>query len=191
MGSRKFSVATRVRFLDFPLTIRSRLFSREKAKDPYRVAIMHIMMDLTDDLLYQFADSLPTLQDSVDPTLYPPLIRFFAHLVLYLRLVGKTPPAKPARDILQAFLDVLEREGKGELVAVYAGSLGERRGEESYARFLRGKLWLPRPSPQSQGSSSDPLVPLQTWIPIRARENAGSHSSEQRSTASISSRSLS
>lgn len=108
------------------------------------MAIMHIMLDLTDDLFYQFADSLPSLQAAVDPALYPPLIRFFAHLVLYLRLLGKNPPIEPARDILQAYLDVLEREGKGELVAVYAGSLGERKGEESYARFLRGQL-LPCP----------------------------------------------
>jgi nuclear pore complex protein Nup107 len=39
--------------------------------------------------------------------------------------------------ILQAYLDVLEEEGKSELVAVYAASLGEQNGAESYARFLK------------------------------------------------------
>jgi hypothetical protein len=154
---------------------------------------MHIMMDLTDDLLYQFADSLPTLQGSIDPALYPPLIRFFAHLVLYLRLVGKTPPAEPARDILQAYLDVLEHEGKGELVAIYAGSLGERRGEESYARFLRGeKPGAPLNDRVGLGTCRLTKATFslpQTSTPTRARASAGSRSSGPRSMASTSSRS--
>lgn len=70
-------------------------------------------------------------------SLYPPLLRFFAHLVIYLRLLHHDPPLDPANTILQAYLDVLEEEGKSELVAVYAASLGEQNGATSYARFLK------------------------------------------------------
>ena len=72
-------------------------------------------------------------------SLYPPLLRFFAHFVIYLRLLHQDPPLEPANVILQAYLDVLEEEGKSELVAVYAASLGEQNGAESYARFLKGQ----------------------------------------------------
>ena len=71
--------------------------------------------------------------------MYPPLLRFFAHFVIYLRLLHQDPPLEPANVILQAYLDVLEEEGKSELVAVYAASLGEQNGAESYARFLKGQ----------------------------------------------------
>lgn len=71
-------------------------------------------------------------------SLYSQLLRFFAHLILYLRLSEQSPPVEYANIILQAYLDVLEKEGRSELVAVYAGSLGEKNAEESYSRFLKG-----------------------------------------------------
>lgn len=144
------------------------------------MAIVHIITDLTDDLFYQFADSLPSVQLSVDPALYNPLVRFFAHLVLFQRLVGKNPPLGPARDILQAYLECLEREGKGELVAVYAGSLGERRGEESYARFLRGAFRASLCLPTPEGRLTLNRL-LQTWTPTPARRSDVLPSSAQRS----------
>ncbi|CDZ96991.1 Nuclear pore complex, rNup107 component (sc Nup84) [Phaffia rhodozyma] len=107
------------------------------ARDPYRMAMMYIILGRTDILFSQFADSVPRIKQSVAPHLYSQLLRFFAHLVLYLRLLDKSPPVEFANIILQAYLDVLEKEGRTELVAVYAGSLGERHAEESYSRFLK------------------------------------------------------
>lgn len=51
----------------------------------------------------------------------------------------QAPPVEAANVILQAYLDVLEEQGKSKLVAAYAASLGEQNGAESYARFLKGQ----------------------------------------------------
>ncbi|KAL7410578.1 nuclear pore protein 84/107 [Mrakia frigida] len=107
------------------------------ARNPYRMAMTHVILGRTDELFIQFANSLDGMKDVVSPDLYPPLLRFFAHLVIYLRLLHQDPPLEPANIILQAYLDVLEEEGKSELVAVYAASLGEQNGATSYARFLK------------------------------------------------------
>jgi nuclear pore complex protein Nup107 len=66
-------------------------------------------------------------------------VRFFAHLVLVMRTLSQPVPDEPANLILQAYLQVLEREGSDALVAMYAACLREGSGEESYARFLQGR----------------------------------------------------
>jgi len=73
----------------------------------------------------------------VSGRLIGPLIRFFAHLVLVLRTLGQSVPDTAANAIIQAYLQILEREGSDVLVAMYAACLREGSGEESYARFLR------------------------------------------------------
>lgn len=74
------------------------------------------------------------------PRLIGPLIRFFAHLILILRNLNQPVPDTPANAILQAYLQILEREGNDHLVAMYAACLREGSGEDSYARFLYCKL---------------------------------------------------
>lgn len=66
-------------------------------------------------------------------------MRFFAHIVLVLRSLSQPVPVAAANAIIEAYLRILEREGNDSLVAMYAACLREGSGEESYARFLRGK----------------------------------------------------
>jgi hypothetical protein len=82
------------------------------------------------------------LRLSLISRLIGPLIRFFAHLILILRNLNRLVPETPANAILQAYLQILEREGNDQLVAMYAACLREGSGEESYARFLYGVLIL-------------------------------------------------
>jgi nuclear pore complex protein Nup107 len=78
-------------------------------------------------------------QHSSRPRLIGPLVRFFAHLILVLRSLGRTVPEEQSNDILKAYLYVLEQEGNDSLVAMYAACLREGSGEASYARFLKGE----------------------------------------------------
>ncbi|EIW72067.1 hypothetical protein TREMEDRAFT_66694 [Tremella mesenterica DSM 1558] len=105
--------------------------------NPYYLAQKMIILDQTDQLLNRIADLIPQLAEGVSPELVGPYIRFFAHLVLLLRTLGQKVPDVAANIILEAYLQILERDGNSQLVAMYAACLREGSGEESYARFLR------------------------------------------------------
>lgn len=53
--------------------------------------------------------------------------------------MGQPIPDTAANATIQAYLQILEREGSDSLIAMYAACLREGNGEESYARFLRCK----------------------------------------------------
>lgn len=68
------------------------------------------------------------------------LLRFFAHLILVLRLLKQPLPAYAANRILEAYVHVLEANDQDEnLIAFYASCLEEESAVESYARFLLSK----------------------------------------------------
>ena len=67
------------------------------------------------------------------------LIRFFAHLVLFLRQLGIPVTQESGDKILDAYVNVLKDNDKGELVALYASNLDEENEVESYAQYLAGK----------------------------------------------------
>jgi hypothetical protein len=71
------------------------------------------------------------------------LIRFFAHLVLFLPMLDIHVDSTAANDILQAYIVILQTEGNEQLVAQYAAEMESGSAEYSYAAFLRGMLvWL-------------------------------------------------
>lgn len=78
----------------------------------------------------------------LSPDAFAHLLRFFAHLVLFLRAVdGENPsedvPNGPAEVILEAYVRTLEQRNETkELVGMYAGCLGEGAGGESFAHYL-------------------------------------------------------
>lgn len=129
------------------------LIRRIAANDAYCVAQQMVILGRTDALLNQFVRLIPTLYDNVSPEsvqkhhtdvclysrLIGPLLRFYTHLVLVLRSLGRPVPDGAANIILQAYLSILEQGGDHNLVAMYAACLREGSGEESYARFLRGE----------------------------------------------------
>lgn len=63
------------------------------------------------------------------------MCRFFAHLCLFLQLVDTYVPPLATQAILEAYLQVLENAGQRELIAMYAGALGDN-AVDRYAMFL-------------------------------------------------------
>lgn len=65
------------------------------------------------------------------------MTRFHAHLCLYLQLIDIRVPPEATQVILEAYLQILESAGQRELIAMYAGALGDN-AVERYAAFLVG-----------------------------------------------------
>lgn len=66
-------------------------------------------------------------------------MRFFSHLILYLRLLQQPLPDVACNEILSAYVQVLEMAGEDALVAMYASSLEPQSATVSYAAFLKCK----------------------------------------------------
>lgn len=124
---------------------------RLQADNPYRVVQQAIILDELPELLIHVESRLTEMLASIPPKRYAHLVRFFAHLVLYLRLLGKSQlPASSCNSILRHYVEVLEHVAQsrgapgaaaseeGELVAMYASSLERESAEESYAHYLKG-----------------------------------------------------
>lgn len=67
-------------------------------------------------------------------------MRFFAHLVLFLRLLDlpRPPPDVTSNALLRAYVEVLEEQGaENGLIALYASSLEPESATQSYAHYLK------------------------------------------------------
>ncbi|KAI0804804.1 nuclear pore protein 84/107 [Irpex lacteus] len=100
----------------------------------YHTSQLHIILDRTESLLEQFVEGLKA-GEYVDLPEYPTLTRFFAHLCLYLQMIDVPAPPLATQVILEAYLQVLEQAGQRELIALYAGALGDN-AVDRYAMFL-------------------------------------------------------
>ena len=63
------------------------------------------------------------------------MTRFFAHLCLFLQLIDVHVPPLATQVVVEAYLQVLEGAGQRELIAMYAGALGDN-AVDRYAMFL-------------------------------------------------------
>jgi len=96
---------------------------------------LHIILDRTDSLFDTFAAGLQGGLYATSSFEYKSLTRFFAHLILYLHLIDLPTPPLSTQIILEAYIALLENAGQRELIAMYAGALGEN-AVERYAMFL-------------------------------------------------------
>ncbi|GJE90630.1 nuclear pore complex protein [Phanerochaete sordida] len=103
--------------------------------NPYHISQLNIILDRTDALLEAFAVGLKEGRYDPESSDYPTMTRFFAHLCLFLQLIDMSPPPLATQVILEAYLQVLEAAGQRELIAMYAGALGDN-AVERYAMFL-------------------------------------------------------
>ncbi|KAI0048451.1 nuclear pore protein 84/107 [Auriscalpium vulgare] len=105
------------------------------ADNPFHMSQLHIILDRTDDLLNDFAIRLQ--EGMYDPSSleYPTMTRFFAHLCLFLQMIDIPVSPLATQIILEAYLRVLEAAGQRDLIAMYAGALGDN-AVERYALFL-------------------------------------------------------
>lgn len=125
------------------------------ARSPFHVAQAWLILDRAPDLLTSFVTRLERQQASESDALSEPqlaqLLRFFAHLVLFLRLIasqsessleeGATPlqplPADASAAVLVAYVRVLQAHGKPpSLVAFYSSALDPSQAIECYASYL-------------------------------------------------------
>lgn len=126
---------------------------RTQSDDPYRVVQQALILNEVPQLLSHVEARLPQMRASVEPKRYAHLVRFFAHLVLYLRLIdttgGEALPQQACNGILRYYVEVLEHVAQdaqddeertnsaGDLVAMYASSLERESAEASYAHYLK------------------------------------------------------
>ncbi|KIP04648.1 hypothetical protein PHLGIDRAFT_109298 [Phlebiopsis gigantea 11061_1 CR5-6] len=103
--------------------------------NPYHQSQLQIILDNTSGLLETFAAHLEDGSYSPSDSEYPTMTRFFAHLCLFLQMIDLSPPPLATQVILESYLQVLEAAGQRELIAMYAGALGDN-AVERYAMFL-------------------------------------------------------
>ncbi|KAI0067354.1 hypothetical protein BV25DRAFT_1877263 [Artomyces pyxidatus] len=105
------------------------------ADNAFHMSQLHIILDRTDELLDDFAARLQ--QGLYDPSSseYPTMTRFFAHLCLFLQMIDIPVSPLATQTILEAYLQVLEAAGQRDLIAMYAGALGDN-AVARYALFL-------------------------------------------------------
>ncbi|SJX65396.1 nucleoporin [Sporisorium reilianum f. sp. reilianum] len=108
-----------------------------QANNPYRLVQRSIISNNLPELFNRLADNLGDMQASLEPATFARLLRFFAHLILYLRLLSISLPDFACNAILSCYVQVLEAAGENDLVAMYASSLEPQSATRSYANFLR------------------------------------------------------
>ncbi|KAK7436197.1 Nucleoporin nup84 [Stygiomarasmius scandens] len=105
------------------------------ADHPFHFSQLNIILNQTSYLLDIFATGLQNGAYDADAYEYAPMCRFFAHLCLYLKMIDIDVPPNSAVIILEHYLQVLEAAGQRDLIAMYAGALGEN-AVGRYALFL-------------------------------------------------------
>ncbi|TFK71838.1 hypothetical protein BDN72DRAFT_816969 [Pluteus cervinus] len=105
------------------------------ADHAFHFSQLYIILDKTGPLLEVFADGLKNGTFHQSSSEYAHMCRFFAHLCLFLRLIDISIPPLATQVILESYLQVLENAGQRDLIAMYAGALGDN-AVERYAMFL-------------------------------------------------------
>ncbi|THH27911.1 hypothetical protein EUX98_g6279 [Antrodiella citrinella] len=105
------------------------------ADNPYHISQLQIILGNTDELLREFANGLREGSYDRDAPEFPIMTRFFAHLCLFLQIIEIPTPAVETQVILEVYLGVLEAAGQRDLIAMYAGALGDN-AVLRYAMFL-------------------------------------------------------
>lgn len=112
---------------------------RVQADHPFRIVQRAVILSDVPRLLDYIDTKLPAMRADSSPRQYARVVRFFAHLTLYLRLLNWTPmpDSVVCNSILKAYVEILEGLGEDELVALYASSLEAESATESYAHYLK------------------------------------------------------
>ncbi|KAF4588314.1 Nucleoporin nup84 [Pleurotus pulmonarius] len=111
------------------------VFEGQPADHAFHVSQLHIILDRTSTLLEIFANGLTDGIYADTSSDYSTMCRFFAHLCLFLQMIDIPVPPLATQVILEAYIRVLEGAGQRDLIAMYAGALGDN-AIERYALFL-------------------------------------------------------
>lgn len=90
---------------------------------------------------YLILDQIPKLMEEVESmidlgTCEPQFLRFLAHLILFLRQIGKNTKDKIGDKVLQAYVRILIRMGDPILIAFYTATLPQDDQISNYASYL-------------------------------------------------------
>ncbi|KAF9557921.1 hypothetical protein CPC08DRAFT_819621 [Agrocybe pediades] len=105
------------------------------ADHSFHLAQLFIILNKIEDLLNGFAHRLRRGAVSSSSFEYETVCRFFAHLCLYLQMIDVQTPPDATQVILESYISVLEEAGQRNLIALYAGALGDN-AVDRYAAFL-------------------------------------------------------
>ncbi|KAH9457702.1 hypothetical protein MJO29_004858 [Puccinia striiformis f. sp. tritici] len=108
----------------------------ESARNPFHVAQMWLAIDKINDLFTSFADRLRTASEDFTREHLSHLLRFFSHLILFLRSINEKVDSEASNAILRGYVQVLEMENKHNLIAFYVAELQPESGVETYAKYL-------------------------------------------------------
>ncbi|GAA5904143.1 hypothetical protein JCM6882_003958 [Rhodosporidiobolus microsporus] len=107
------------------------------AKNPFHLSQAYLIVGKINQLIETFVERLESAAPETEPETLAHLLRFFAHLILALRLLKQPLPSYAANRILEAYVKVLEANDQDEsLVAFYASALERQSAVESYAGHL-------------------------------------------------------
>ncbi|GAA6003664.1 hypothetical protein JCM10207_003535 [Rhodosporidiobolus poonsookiae] len=107
------------------------------AKNPFHLSQAYLIVGKIGELIETFVERLEAAAPETEPETLAHLLRFFAHLILVLRLLKQPLPSYAANRILEAYVKVLEANEQDEsLVAFYASALEKQSAVESYAGHL-------------------------------------------------------
>lgn len=102
----------------------------QETLSPDRIIQKLIILDTIPELMSHMSQWIQS--DSCQPH----LIRFLAHLVLILRLLGKSHSDNVGDEVLKAYVKVLIDQGDPQLVAYYVATLPQEDQVTMYADFL-------------------------------------------------------
>ncbi|PLW05765.1 hypothetical protein PCANC_25632 [Puccinia coronata f. sp. avenae] len=108
----------------------------ESARNPFHVAQMWLAIDKINDLFTSFSDRLKSASEDFTREHLSHLLRFFSHLILFLRSINEQVDSEAANAILRGYVQLLEMENKHNLIAFYVAELQPESGVETYAKYL-------------------------------------------------------
>ncbi|BGP17798.1 hypothetical protein JCM10213_001701 [Rhodosporidiobolus nylandii] len=113
------------------------------AKNPFHLSQAYLIVGKIGALIETFVERLEVQAPDTEPETLAHLLRFFAHLILSLRLLKQPLPSYAANRVLEAYVKVLEANDQDEsLVAFYASALEKQSAVESYATHLLSAFGL-------------------------------------------------
>ncbi|XP_030383204.1 nuclear pore complex protein Nup107 [Scaptodrosophila lebanonensis] len=106
---------------------------RDYAQSQMGVIQKHLILDTCGELLQYMCRWVDVGKDS---TLPPHQLRFMAHIVLFMRQIGRVEQEQYAERILAAYVEALIQRKEPQLISYYAATLSNKLQVRLYAKFL-------------------------------------------------------
>ncbi|EDV32407.1 uncharacterized protein Dana_GF14071 [Drosophila ananassae] len=105
---------------------------RDYAQGQLGIIQRHLILDTCGELLQHMVRWL----DKDAGQLSPHQLRFMAHIVIFLRQIGRLERDSPAEKVIAAYVEALIERGDAQLIAYYTASLSKTLQVQLYSRFL-------------------------------------------------------